>query len=127
MMDLYVYMADVYCADCGRAKRKLILEEGNAPADWRDERTYDSDEFPKGPYRDEESDSPQHCGAGRDCLNALVLSDGIKVGAFLENPLTTEGERYVRELHRDSRSEVTQLWMDFYDLSDEPDESEDAQ
>ncbi len=44
----------------------------------------DSEQWPQGPYPDGggEADCPQHC----DCC-----------GAFLENPLTDDGDSYVRE------------------------------
>lgn len=97
-MNAYIYQADIFCADCGRSIRKRIKQEGKAPADPRDENTYDSDEYPKGPYQDGggEADCPQHCGAGADCLNAMELG-GFKVGAWLENPLTADGVAYVRQ------------------------------
>lgn len=117
-MDAYIYAADIYCEDCGRAIRKDIRRAGNAPAHPSDESSYDSDEYPKGPYSDGggEADSPQHCGSGAECINALELEDGTKVGCFLENPLTSDGYEYVREQHRESPSEVTELWVDHYDI-----------
>lgn len=123
-MDAYIYAADVYCDACGESIRNRITSEGHAPADPDDEGSYDSGEFPKGPEIDGggEADSPNHCGAGPRCLNAIEL-DGHKVGAFLENPLTPEGERYVQELHRDDPSEVTALWMEHYELEPLPEPS----
>ena len=116
-MNVYIYAADIYCEDCGEAIRKQITQEGHAPADPDDEWSYDSDEFPKGPYPDGggEADSPQHCGAGEDCLNAIEFSDGLKIGVWLENDLTREGVEYVREsLREDPDNEVYQVWADFY-------------
>jgi hypothetical protein len=114
-MDAYFYCADIYCEDCGRAIKKRIRKEGNAPADPRDETSYDSDEYPKGPYDDGggESDSPEHCGSGADCINALELSDGTKVGCWLENPLTSDGARYVAEAVKEG-GEVSELWAEWY-------------
>lgn len=78
------------------AFRKLAVDSS-------DESSYDSDEFPKGPYLDGggESDTPQHCGACHE---------------FLENPLTDDGLEYVRENQRDE-------WDSFYEISrDDPSE-----
>ena len=118
-MDAYIYCADIYCAYCGEAIRAQITREGFAPADPDDEYGYDSDEFPKGPFMDGggEADCPQHCGAGADCLNALELSDGSRIGAFLDNPLTSEGVDYVRAAIREG-GEVAALWGDWYDYLD---------
>jgi hypothetical protein len=79
-MDVYLYAADLFCEDCGD-KIKASLA---AQADPDNESTWDSDEYPKGPYAEGggEADSPQHCD---DC------------GVFLENPLTNDGARYVVE------------------------------
>ena len=114
-MNVYIYAADIYCEDCGRAIREEIYNKGEAPFGFGDETSYDSDEFPKGPYPDGggESDSPQHCGAGSDCLNAIELSDGCKIGAWLENELTCTGIKYVQEAIQEG-GEVAELWAEFY-------------
>jgi hypothetical protein len=67
--------------------------------DTSDESSYDSDEWPKGPYGNGggESDCPQHCG---DCHE------------FLENPLTPDGYQYVRENY-------CAQWDSFYDITRE--------
>jgi len=72
-MLVYIYAADIYCQQCGEAIRERITREGFAPAEPDDEWSYDSDEFPKGPYPDGggEADCPQHCGAGPECHNAI--------------------------------------------------------
>lgn len=74
------------------AKRSKVLTP-----DTQDESTYDSGEYPKGPYGDGggESDSPQHCGACHE---------------FLENSLTSDGAEYVRANQRDE-------WDSFYGIS----------
>lgn len=114
-MNVYIYQAILYCEDCGKAIRQRIFQEGFAPADPEDERSYDSDEFPKGPYPDGggEADSPQHCGAVPECRNTIELSDGLKIGAWLENELTAVGVEYVREAIREG-GEVSELWADYY-------------
>ena len=121
-MYVYIYAADIYCEDCGEAIREGITKEGRGtfgfytgPDDPEDERSYDSDEFPKGPYPDGggEADSPQHCGAGPECHNAIELSDGTKIGAWLENELTAEGVVYVKEAIQEG-GEVAEMWAEFY-------------
>lgn len=116
-MDHYIYCADVYCQSCGEAIKADIAQEGFTPPDPDDETSYDSGEYPKGPFSDEESDTPQHCGSGPECLEAHVFPSGHKTGAFLREPLTSHGERYVRDMHRDNPSEITTMWMEFYGLS----------
>ena len=121
-MKVYIYDAGIFCNECGEAIRKGLTISESAPADPDNERSYDSSNFPKGPYPDGggEADSPQHCGAGGECLNALELSDGHKVGAWLENELTTDGVEYVKEVIRRG-GEVAKLWAEYYadyDLAD---------
>jgi hypothetical protein len=64
-MNAYIYQADIYCEDCGRAIRAELDKAGKAPEHTDDETTYDSDDYPKGPYPDggREADSPQVCGS----------------------------------------------------------------
>lgn len=84
--DVYMYQAALWCGTCGEKLRaELPLPEG---ADLEDEHTYDSDDYPKGPFPDGggESDTPQHC-------------DGCKV--LLRHDLTDDGQRYVRETFRE--------------------------
>lgn len=130
-MDAYIYQAELLCSECGEKIRKELKRAGEAPEDPEDENTYDSDEYPKGPYGagGGEADTPQHCGSGEDCENALDL-ETTTVGAFLGNALTSEGRQYVEEkLEEDPDSEVAQLWGEFYGIeapeSDEEDEGDD--
>ena len=90
MADAYIYCADLYCEDCARAikaDRQSAAFQGTRflPSDPNDESSYDSDDYPKGPYDDGggESDGPQCCGG---------------CGEFLENPLTGDGYRYLLEM-----------------------------
>ncbi len=90
-MDAYIFQAALLCADCATsfmAKNKQpehIVEF--APGEL-DESSYDSDEWPKGPYGEGggESDTPAHCD---HCQ------------AFLDNSLTGDGETYVRDAFRE--------------------------
>ena len=83
-MNVYIYAAALLCEACGEAQRKLIVETDPScvPTDPDDETSYDSDDFPKGPQDEGESDTPSHCD---------------QCNAFLESRLTSEGETYVRE------------------------------
>jgi hypothetical protein len=115
-MKVYIYAADIYCKACGKDIRKQITDEGFAPADPKDECSYDSDEFPKGPIRHGggSSDSPQHCGSGPKCLEPTEI-DGEKYGRFLKNPLTLEGVKCLKErLQEDGDSPVVKFWVEFY-------------
>ena len=106
-MNVYQYQAALYCEHCGEEIRQRLTAEGKAPANPDDECTYDSDDFPKGPYPDGggEADCPQHC-------------DGC--GCFLENEATAEGANYIREkildhlCSNDGDPNVIQTWRDFY-------------
>lgn len=102
-MDVYMYSAALYCEPCTNKIRNSL----NAPYSLDDESTWDSDDYPKGPYPDGggEADRPQCCG---DC------------GEFLENPLTGDGRRYVVEALESfvtganySESVMTR-WLEFY-------------
>lgn len=96
-MDTYIYQAELLCEQCGNAEYKRL--QGNLNADWK---YWDSDTFPQGPGGGE-ADSPQHCG---------------QCGVFLENPLTSDGEKWLVTALQGSDttpgSIVTQ-WAEYYD------------
>ena len=69
MTNVYMYQAALYCVPCGQ-------DLPACPNPDCDETDHDSDEYRKGPFRADESDSPDHCD---DCQG------------FLENPLTDYG------------------------------------
>lgn len=104
-MNVYMYQAALYCESCGDTIREDLAGTPEEPEDPSDEDSYDSDEYPKGPFEDGggEADSPQHCDA---------------CGAFLENPLTDDGRAYVRDLlsRPGGNPDVRALWARFYDL-----------
>ena len=114
-MDCYIYAADCYCEKCGESIRAGIDRAGIAPNDLDDETTFDCGVYPKGPFADAggEADTPQHCGSGEDCLDPTVIA-GEKYGRFLENDLTHAGVEYVRELHADRPTPVTEFWAGWY-------------
>lgn len=107
----FIYAADLWCNSCGRAICKRLRREAHAPADPHDEYSYDSDEFPKYVADPGEADCPQHCGAGDDCLEAVELPSGRKIGALLSPDLTGEGVRYVHEAIAEG-GEVAALWAE---------------
>lgn len=90
---MYIYQADVLCDDCADDIKSKLARP-------KDMDRYDSDEYPKGPYNADESDSPQHCGHCQE---------------FLENPLTTDGIEYVREsIEQAPNNPACILWADYY-------------
>ena len=131
-----IYQADVWCDDCaeeikdniyaGRADEydSLEREDWEFAVGFDDESLYDSDEYPKGCSDDEESDCPQHCAAGADCINAEGCSDGERYGYFFGNSLTSDGNDYVREAVREdldsgrNDSPAVEIWMAHYDYID---------
>lgn len=110
-MKCYIYAADCYCEACGERLKETLPKPTNPD----DETTFDSDVYPKGPFDDAggESDTPQHCGSGQDCLSPTTIG-GEKYGCFLENDLTDAGQKYVEEMHKDRPTAVTRFWIDYY-------------
>lgn len=106
-MNAYIYQAALLCEDCGVKVKDHLDQQGDAPADPEDEYSYDSDDYPKGPYSEGggESDSPSHCDICHE---------------FLENPLTEEGDQYVRDAWADGIFYVhgpgpaVQEWYHYY-------------
>lgn len=104
-----MYKAAWLCEGCGEFTRKELTEQGKAPVNADDEHTYDSDNFPKGPYDDGggESDYPEHCD---------------QCGCFLENSLTNDGLEFAKETilrHKQSErgvSSIIAIWANFYGL-----------
>lgn len=129
----WIYAADLWCHACGATIRQDITKEGKAPADPDDEHSYDSGEFPKYCSEMDESDSPNHCGANEECLSAIELSDGTKIGALVTESLTTDGEEYVKtavkKAHEsgDTGSVAVEVWQEVFDWIDYelPDDDDD--
>lgn len=87
--------------------------------------TGESEGYPQGPYTEHEmeSDSPDHCDRMEQCVNAIEMPNGRKIGMFFENPLTTEGRKYVEnackealEVRNDS-SVALEVWAPFYRIT----------
>ena len=111
----YIYQAEIWCHDCGEKIKDDILTEH---PDWEDkfefEDEYDSDEFPKYANDDAETDCPQHCGSGADCINAIELSDGSKIGCLIGTALTTDGIEYVKQAVKEGGL-CAELWRKEFD------------
>ena len=124
----YIYQADCWCDSCGESIRNRLLESATDQErnDWQDERAYDSDDFPKYMGDDGESDNPQHCGSGPDCLEYVELPDGRRIGSLLSTSLTSEGVNYVLErVAGDPDSPVCQFWREQFSWIDWPEDPED--
>ena len=114
----YIYQADVWCDDCGRAICERLTHEGKAPSDPNDEWSFDSDDYPKHADDDEESDCPQHCAAGANCVNAIELPGGTRVG-LLFGELTADGVGYVKDAVVEAAEgfgdkQVVELWQQHF-------------
>ncbi len=110
-MDAYAFQAALFCADCGEALVRDLRGRGV-------EDSGDSDDFPQGPFAEGggESDTPQHCDNGARCLGAELVG-GHRVGAFLGNPLTSDGVTYVQQaLEETPGSPLVRFWAEHYGL-----------
>jgi hypothetical protein len=74
-MNAYVYQAELICEPCGDKVKTRLDSLGQTPVDADDEHTFDSDDYPKGPYPDGggEADSPNHCGICHVALGNSVI------------------------------------------------------
>ena len=101
-MKVWMYKAALWCDECMRLTKWMI--EKPAGYNLHDEHTWDSDDYPKGPYESDgiHADSPDHC---------------YNCGRFLESRLTTEGNNYVLEAVTSGHGDASVLatWRDYYD------------
>lgn len=76
-MDVFIYCGDIECESCAVDRIRELQSRDVAD-------NGDSDTYPQGPYPNGggEADMPQHCGS---------------CGLFLDNPLTSDGETFVRD------------------------------
>lgn len=114
----YTYAADRWCQACGDAIRARLDAEGKTPSDPDDETTYDSGDYPKPVQDDVEflTSSPEHCAARADCVDAIVLGEDFKIGAWLGNHLDELGARFVLERNLASpASLLARLWARLYE------------
>jgi hypothetical protein len=131
-----IYQATLYCDDCADVIREriwLASAWGSTYTDrksweeaigYNDESLYDSDDFPKYCDDDEESNTPDHCASGAECINAQELASGFKVGYFFGNALNSKGAEYVKDAVREDTevghhgSIACTVWMPFYNWID---------
>lgn len=122
---MYIYQAEARCDSCGQAICEKIRQEGHAPPDPDDERTYDSGEYPKS-GSESESDGPQHCAAGDECLEAEELSSGDKIGCLLGTNLTSYGTEYLNNELENMDEPLQEFYREqFSEYIDEPDDDDD--
>jgi hypothetical protein len=114
--DVYTYQGALYCDDCA----EQIIEELDAQGAEDDG---DSEQYPQGPYSDGggESDIPQHCDNGAQCVNAVQVPGGAKIGCPFGNPLTDESASHLVEaiakdvLRQDDHARaIGRLWCLIY-------------
>ena len=103
---MYLYRNDLYCDECAKKLKKNIGICSN-PHQSEDQILYPQQVEPS------EADSPQHCGSLGRCLNAIDIN-GTEIGAWLENPLTSDGEQYVIDSVLDSDGICKELWKELY-------------
>ena len=84
------------------------------------EDTGDTDDYPQWGSDDEESDCPQHCGNGENCVNSITLSNGSKIGCLIGTNLTTDGVEYVKEAVKEGGLCATEVWQVEFDYIDFP-------
>ncbi len=79
-MITYIYGGKRFCKECGLAIRRNIASLCRASLDPENPWSYDSNEFPKGPYcaQQEEGTPNLLCGSGQNCLSR---PGGIVVGS----------------------------------------------
>jgi len=94
-MDAFIFQAALICSDCCNDFK--ANHEKPDHVDESDEYSYDSDEWPKGPYAygGGEADTPQHCD---------------HCGVFLENSLTPDGDTWLREQAEPYETESDMSW-----------------
>jgi hypothetical protein len=92
MTDAYIFQAALFCPLC-------VADMGFTQ--FQCESSEDSDAIPAGPYANGggEADCPQHCD---------------RCGVFLHNPLTPDGEDYVREAYLNTRGAFVAEWREAY-------------
>lgn len=116
----YVYQADLWCDACAADIARALRSTGTVPEDPSDHDSFDSDDYPKGPFPDDDpSDAPHHCAGGRDCTRRIVLRDGKTVSALVSG-LTEEGRKYVLErIQSLPQSALVAFWEEHYNLNNE--------
>jgi len=107
----YIYQADIYCDACGKRICENLTASKMQPENPDDEHSYDSGDYPKHANDDDETDSPQHCACGPECLRAEELPSGEKIGALIGTRLTEYGLQYLKEQLIEG-GEVAEFWRE---------------
>lgn len=132
-MDAYIYQAALLCEDCANKIITQLTSKGKAPANTYDETTYDSDDFPKGPYSNGggEADSPQYCDQCREHLENPLTEDGVEQlrqsyvllivggcrGIYVPKSFSEKYPQYltkqqIKDLHNPKREHYWDTWDD---------------
>jgi hypothetical protein len=121
---MYAYHAELYCDACGERLERELQAAGVSDSG-------DSDQYPQG-AAEGESDGPNHCASGAECLQPLELelyglapgaelygAETRRIGAWLDESLTDYGREYLRELLDESEPTPYQralhrFWREVY-------------
>lgn len=103
-MKAFIYQAALLCADCAETERERLTTETGTSRQLLETGT-DSEGYPQGPYGDGggEADCPQHCD---------------HCGVFLENPLTPDGDTYVRNLAEEYETAPDMSWQEIAEAAE---------
>jgi hypothetical protein len=108
------YKADIICEDCAQS---IIIDLSVRGV----EDTGDSNDYPQPSNSHNEADSPQHCGHGEKCLNAVSIPGGKKIGCPLNTSLTNDGIAYTRDkiaeqilFGTDHQKAIGRMWWSLY-------------
>lgn len=93
---VHKYKDNLLCSQCARYLGELL----ECPGDPTEPETYSSDEWPKS-YPEYTADRPQHC---KLC------------GEFLQNELTEEGKKYIREQAMEGASRTIRQYLRYYEI-----------
>lgn len=113
-MKYFACDAELYCEDCAR---KYIIPQTRAgfPEKMNAEEKREYNQMIRDGWVNprEEWDSPEHCASREDCVNAIMVGEH-KIGAWLENRLTSDGLKYVKEVIRERDGLCWELWAECY-------------
>ena len=112
---MFVFDSEVWCDTCGESYQSVLLTKGMAPKNIANVDSYDSAVFPKYVEEPGKSKLPLHCCSMEKCPDAITLSNGEKVGKWLENDLTDWGHRHIESLNEyEPEHPTVKLWAALY-------------
>ena len=109
----YIYKADFWCDQCGAGICSVLMSEGKKPANALG--SWDTGNYPMYVKPAEGSDTPNHCASMEECINAITLSDGSKIGALVTEELTKEGRDYVRQAIEEGGLCAVEVWKEAFE------------